>query len=254
MASPPSISGGRHLFTTVPKDILIDVLARVAIQSSSDLVSVKLTCKALLDASSDDYIYRNVAISQFPIIPWKINLPALSFLHRCKSSGNPEALFRQGIIDFFSSLQIESGFNNLMLAARSGHLESIYVCGILALCQKQEEEGMALLLSLEGGGSRLPEIVRHCRNRVKSVRGIIWVRNFMVRELNPGRRNNCGCGGNGLGLAALATPPSAASEEGWTTREDEELEFYAANRCRSCFWDHEAASFCNMLKFGTFNS
>ncbi|CAN1781215.1 hypothetical protein LINPERHAP1_LOCUS15374 [Linum perenne] len=86
MASQPSISGGRHLFTIVPKDILVDVLARVAIQSSSDLVSVKLTCKALLDTSSDDYIYRQVAISQFPTIPSKLNLPALSFLHHCKAS------------------------------------------------------------------------------------------------------------------------------------------------------------------------
>ncbi|CAN0920474.1 hypothetical protein LINGRAHAP2_LOCUS32062 [Linum grandiflorum] len=64
-----SISGGHHLVTSVPKDILVDVLARVAVRSSADLVSAKLTCKSLLDASADDYIYRHVAISEFPVIP-----------------------------------------------------------------------------------------------------------------------------------------------------------------------------------------
>ncbi|CAN0825664.1 Putative F-box protein At1g67623 [Linum grandiflorum] len=246
-----STSGGHHQVTSVPKDILVDVLARVAVRSSTDLVSAKLTCKTLLDASADDYIYRHVAISDFPVIPWKINLPASSFLDRCITSGNPEALFRQGMIDFFSLLQIESGLANLTSAARSGHLESVYVCGIVALCRGQQEEGMALLRSIDGGGgSRWPESVRYCRNRVKSVRGVMWVRNFMVGEHNPaGRRNNCdSCGGGGVAA------PAVRSEEGWATREDEQLEFYAANRCRSCFWDNEAASFRNMLRFGTFAS
>ncbi|CAN0861974.1 hypothetical protein LINGRAHAP2_LOCUS8353 [Linum grandiflorum] len=42
------------------------------------------------------------------------------------------------------------------------------------------------------------------------------------------------CGRGGVEVAA----PAAGSEERWATREDEQLEFYAANSCRSCFWDH----------------
>ncbi|CAN0837144.1 hypothetical protein LINGRAHAP2_LOCUS1712 [Linum grandiflorum] len=138
------------------------------------------------------------------------------------------------MIDFFSLLQLESGLANLTSAARSGHLESVYVYGIVALCRGQQEEGMAWLRSIDGGGgSRSPEIVRYCRNRVKLVRGVMWIKNFMVGENNPaGRRNNCdSCGGGGVEVAA----PAVGSEERWVTREDVQLEFYAANSCRSCF-------------------
>ncbi|CAI0460765.1 unnamed protein product [Linum tenue] len=250
MPTFPSAGDHHHLVAALPKDILVDVLARVASQSPADLVSAKLTCKALLEASGKNYIYRHVNIAEFPVISWKSDLSRVLFIDRCITSGNPEALFRRGLIEYLSTLEIDSGLRHLGSAARSGHPESVYIYGLLMLCQGQQEEGMALLRSLKGG-SRWLEMVRYCRERVSSVVRYRWVRNFTILagpEQNRGRICSC----RQERFAVLPSPESMGrGREGWASKEDAELDFYAINRCRSCFWNHEAAALCTMLRCGS---
>ena len=42
---------------------------------------------------------KNISIEKFPAIPWwQVKDEVSSFLKACKESGNPEALYRQGMV------------------------------------------------------------------------------------------------------------------------------------------------------------
>ncbi|KAL5827012.1 hypothetical protein ACOSQ3_018857 [Xanthoceras sorbifolium] len=95
--------------TFLPKDLLTQVLARVASSSVSDLFNLELSCKDLLLLGQDDCVFEHASMEKFSISP-------------CKESGNPEALYRQGMLEFFSLYKTSSGFQFLKTAAKKGHM------------------------------------------------------------------------------------------------------------------------------------
>ncbi|KVI05759.1 hypothetical protein Ccrd_015936 [Cynara cardunculus var. scolymus] len=88
----------RPVVGSLPGDLLIDVLARVASSSFTDLFNAKLSCRDFLGAAEDEYIFQHVSIDKFPVIHWfPPSDELLSFLNQCIDKGNPEAMFRQGM-------------------------------------------------------------------------------------------------------------------------------------------------------------
>ncbi|KAJ6757033.1 hypothetical protein OIU74_026315 [Salix koriyanagi] len=220
-----------EFFKGIPKDLLTEVLARVASTSFSDLFTAKLSCKEFLEAASENYILEHITIEKFPVIPWRISHGASSFLDRCKENGNPEALFRQGMVEFFSSKKPESGFQHLKNAAIKGHAEAKYICGIILVCHggQSKQEGIELLSSLKNCRSR-HRSVKECRNRIKGILQSMWIDkseagNGPEEPKNHGRTCNC----------------SKFTNRGWI--EEEEY-----TTCDYCVWDHEATLFCKILR------
>ncbi|GAB2297204.1 hypothetical protein Dimus_031317 [Dionaea muscipula] len=65
---------------------------------------------------------------------------------RCKECGNAEALYREGMVDYFSHMRIETGIENLKRAANKGHVEASYVYGIILICTERKfAQGRKLL-------------------------------------------------------------------------------------------------------------
>ncbi|KAF9669854.1 hypothetical protein SADUNF_Sadunf13G0007700 [Salix dunnii] len=224
-------TGSREFFKGFPKDLLTEVLARVASTSFSDLFTAKLSCKEFLEAASENYIHEHITIEKFPVIPWRISHGASSFLDRCKENGNPEALFRQGMVEFFSSKKPESGFQHLKNAARKGHAEAKYICGIILVCHggQFKQEGIELLTSLKNCRSRHRSI-KECRNKIKGILQSMWIDKSEAgigpeEPENHGRTCNC----------------SKFTNRGWI--EEEEY-----TTCDDCVWDHEATLFCKILR------
>ncbi|KAJ7979073.1 F-box protein [Quillaja saponaria] len=112
---------------SLPNELLQQVLARVAATSFSDIYNAKLSCKAFLGAAEDDFIFEHISMDKFPRNSWDPSNKVFSFLKRCLQSGNAEALYRKGMMDYFSDLQIESGRECLKRAAQKGHMEAKYV-------------------------------------------------------------------------------------------------------------------------------
>ncbi|KAK1576113.1 hypothetical protein Q3G72_011068 [Acer saccharum] len=140
---PNNKVGSRCNIKSLPKDLLTDVLARVASGSVADLFNVERSCKDLLEVGNDNYVLQHACMNSFYIAPdWHRSDKVSLFLRRCRESGNAEALFRQGMFEYFSLLETESGLVLLQRAAHKGHIEATYVVGIL-------------LLSLSRGDNRL---------------------------------------------------------------------------------------------------
>ncbi|XP_059633572.1 putative F-box protein At1g67623 isoform X2 [Cornus florida] len=213
-------------------DLLIEVLARVGSSSFTDLYNAKLCCREFLGAVEDDYILQKVSMDKFPIIPWTPSDELISFLNRCKESGNPEALYRQGLIEYFSSLRTESGLENLKRAAEKGHAEASYVYGIILVCKggQLKQEGLKLLNAVMSSKPRSLRI-KECRRRIKSIIWRMWIHNKMVPQQLPS------CNGTDCCIRKIQT---------WDP-EDEEID---AMNCDACRWNHEVISFCNMLHRG----
>ncbi|KAI3720388.1 hypothetical protein L6452_21304 [Arctium lappa] len=129
---------------SLPRDLLVDVLSRVASSSFTDLFNAKLCCKDYLEAAEDEYILQHISMDKFPIVYWvPPDDESLSFLTRCILKGNPEAIFRRGMMEYFSLTRAESGIDYLKTAAKKGHPEATY-----AYCMILLSEGDQSVLNL----------------------------------------------------------------------------------------------------------
>lgn len=56
------------LVKTLPNDLLVNIVAKVASRSMIDLCKIKLSCKEFLNASEDDYVYQHAAMDKFALV------------------------------------------------------------------------------------------------------------------------------------------------------------------------------------------
>lgn len=220
----------RPVLGSLPGDLLIDVLARVASSSFTDLFNAKLCCRDFLGAAEDEYIFQHVSIDKFPVIHWfPPSDELLSFLNQCINKGNPEAMFRQGMIEFFSLARIETGLEYLKRASEKGHVEATYVYGMILLSRggQSSQQGLNILNSMKVSRSKNLKI-RDCRAKIKAIIREMWINNSIslneVRCKCQERNNNNVC---------------------FVKRKFDEEEDVIG--CDACGWHREVISFCKMV-------
>ncbi|MED6106525.1 hypothetical protein PIB30_005517 [Stylosanthes scabra] len=128
---------------SLPKDLLVEIVASVASYSSNDLFNVKKSCKDLLDAGKNNYVYRRISLDKFSFIPWRrsSNTKKLAlFLKHCKENQNTENLYREGLRKCLENGNTEEGLKKLDMAAKEGHKEAKYVYGMILLCSSSMED------------------------------------------------------------------------------------------------------------------
>ncbi|KAL6983842.1 hypothetical protein U1Q18_017216 [Sarracenia purpurea var. burkii] len=184
-----------------------------------------------MGAAEDNYILQNVSIENFPVIQWFKCDEMDSFLNRCKENGNPEALYRQGMVEYFSYVRMESGLEHLKRAADKGHVEASYVYGIILLCMGGESsiQGLKHLNAMKRSSkSKNLRILKECRERIKTILRTMWVNNHLVHHET------------GFCCHAQTRAIEVESWEGRQYVEDDK-------GCEACIWDREVALFCDML-------
>ncbi|KAF9599947.1 hypothetical protein IFM89_001982 [Coptis chinensis] len=211
---------------TIPNDMISTIVAHVAKSSVADLFSLKQTCKMLYELGDDDFVLQQASLEKIPAVPWRLSDDAAYFLQRCQQTGNPEALFRLGMVEYFQNARLELGLAFLARAAYFGHVEACYVLGIVLICTDDHtrQEGMELLTIVEKckKGSR-------CRQRIKMILRDLWLNHtFHPRE-------------------PLCTDPGCSkavhmSRRGWARDDDEEFD------CEACKCDREVKLFCKGLR------
>ncbi|XP_057418877.1 putative F-box protein At1g67623 [Lotus japonicus] len=211
----------------LPRDLLVEVIAKVASDSFIDLHTIKTCWKDFLDATNDSYVWQRVSLDKFPLIHWS-NDKASWFLSRCRDSGNIESLFREGLREYFNcphgkmnSLEI------LKMAAQKGHKEAKYVYGMILLCSKNDElrkQGLENMRFL-----RKSKCVVSCRNKVKRLLDSMWKKNSpLERNHIPQCQFKSTCKG------------WRVKTGGWVLLNDEDDDI---SLCEYCRWDHELKSF-----------
>lgn len=213
---------------SLPYALLTEVIAQVASTSLVDLSYLKLSCKYFLQAASDDYVFEHASLEKFYVVWPMTNRYANLFLMRCKKSGNPEALYRQGMHDYFSLGLTNSGFKLLKLAADKNHPEATYVYTIIMLlcCGSQfKKRGFELLSSLKRTYG-----IRECRTKIRAgVINSLWIRNITVDRHGEYSAETCNC---------LRT-----RMRGW----DDGLDKFIGS-CESCLCVTEVNFFCDLLR------
>ncbi|KAL2339036.1 hypothetical protein Fmac_013482 [Flemingia macrophylla] len=165
----------------LPKELLVEIFAKVGTHSIVDLCMVKPCCKKFLDAAEDDHVYRHASTENFALmpLPWFTGEKESSFLKRCKESGNSEIAYREGMVQCFSSSSsVELGLQNLKRATMQHHPEAKYGYCMFLMCGEDEgerKEGFDLFCSLAAS-----TCVERCRKRVKSFVQSMWVRSIPV--------------------------------------------------------------------------
>ncbi|XP_061349138.1 putative F-box protein At1g67623 [Gastrolobium bilobum] len=243
--SVKGLSNKKHrcmFLEVLPNELLVEIIAKVASSSIVDLCRVKLTCKQFLHAAEDDYVYQHVSMDKFPLVPlaWFTNEKILSFFKRCRESKNLEILYRDGMVQYFKSMRVKSGLENLKKAALGGQDEAKYVyCMLLMMCcedQQERKHGFDLFYSL-----KTFNCVSRCRERVKSFIKSMWgINNLIVRnhKLSLCHSNTC-C--NSVRLQKLSRRWS------WLV-EDEDGDGDNGISCQYCDGNYELSLFCKMFK------
>lgn len=230
----------------LPRELLSELVAKVASDSFTDFMNLKLCSTQFLEITQDDYAYQNVSLHQFPLIRWLPNnthksyYHSSSFLNRCRECGNLDSLFREGMLQFFSFIQQE-GFQTLKMAAQKGHKESMYVVAMINLFGNfqdndgNKEEAMRFMRFL-----RKCKCVMKCRKRVRGCMRQIWMRNKnIVVGINNNKKFLCDYYGK------CEKESSWRCKRGnWELDNDEDDD---ENSCENCRWDRERKFFYELL-------
>lgn len=227
------------LSTTIkalPRELLVEIMAKVASASVLDLCKVKLSCKQFLHAAEDDYVYQHASMDKFALVPlpWFTREKETSFLKRCRESGNSEISYREGMVEYFSSLRVELGLEKLKKAALEGHEDSKYVRCMLLMSSEDGQErkhGLDLFRSL-----KTSTCVKRCRKRVKSFIGSMWVHNPLVPRNWDSLCHSSTCDGSGK-LHNVSTSLLV-----------EDADYSTIGSCEHCHGDYELSLFCKMFK------
>ncbi|XP_052290359.1 putative F-box protein At1g67623 [Citrus sinensis] len=214
----------RSIFS-LPDELLSEILARVGACSLDDLLNAGLSCKLFNEITFDKYVLRQASIEKIPAMPWHKNY---SFLEKCRDSGNPEALYKQGVVEFFSYSNLEAGVAYLDIATKSGHLGASYILGVIFLCKDDEDDDNE---SNQKGMQHLDKVYRakrlsQCRNKLQSITQTLWKNYYLKPKLNkcPSRKNH--------GLKV-----------GWPCEVDD-IELV----CETCRCHREVTFVCNILR------
>ncbi|KAG5011129.1 hypothetical protein AAZX31_07G229700 [Glycine max] len=216
---------------SLPKELQVEIFAKVATRSIFDHCMIKLCCKEFLHAAEDDYVYRHASMENFALVPlpWFTGNKESSFLKRCRESGNSEILYREGMLQYFTSSRVELGLKNLKEAALEGHDDAKYVYCMLLMCgedEGQRKQGFDLFCSLKESTS-----VIRCRKRVKS-----FVRSMWLKNKPNGKSSFCGSG-------TCDSERQKQLSKRWSSFEDKD----GGISCQRCGADHELGFFCNMF-------
>ncbi|KAL5712314.1 hypothetical protein ACHQM5_014501 [Ranunculus cassubicifolius] len=218
------------LTETIPKDVITTIAARVGSSSLPDLLNLKQSCKTFYELGGDNFVFQNVSMEKLPAIPWILSQDASYFLRRCQETENPEALYRLGMVEYFSNTRLELGQAFLARAAYLGHIEASYILGIILICTDSQSriQGIEHLNNVEihRTNSQDPGFSERRQKSLTLLRNM-WLNHFILLEQPICTNPNC---------------KKIEQRHGW----EEYWEF----SCEACKYEHEVNAFCRMLRSG----
>lgn len=229
-----------NIVKTLPNELLVEIIGKVASNSMADLCQMKLTCKDFLDASEDGYVYQHASMENFALIPlpWFTDEKETSFLRRCRENDNLEILYREGMVQYFSTSMVDLGFENLKKAALEGHHEAKYVYSMLLMANCEDDEGRELGFDLFGElrNSTCNRMVARCRKRVKSFIKSMWLKNHVVVQ----NMSSCCCSDTCGGTDKLKRHSTWSADE----VDNDGVGF----SCKYCDGNYELGLFANIFR------
>ncbi|KAG5630426.1 hypothetical protein H5410_002143 [Solanum commersonii] len=137
--------------------------------SFKNLMNVRLSSRVLNQVANEPFVYQKVTLDDFteyiwPCNPWLVVRKCTSFLEMCRALRNLEALYNQGVFDYFN----HSDPNTLGMinqAVDGGHIGASYALVIISIFRGSESmrEGLMFIANMRKMESRNSEDVdRSC--------------------------------------------------------------------------------------------
>ncbi|KAL0456849.1 UNVERIFIED_CONTAM: hypothetical protein Slati_1024100 [Sesamum latifolium] len=169
----------------IPRELLIEILSRIAKSSFTDIHNAKLSCKDFHEATEDTHVYRHMSLDDFPLVPWNpLSEKQQSFLTKCKECQNPEIMYRQGVLDYFTGKRPESALGHLQRASNANHIGALYVTCIILLFSGDDElkaAGVRSMAFLKKSNNVRRKLKEH-RDKLKNMLMRMWVENPALRR------------------------------------------------------------------------
>ncbi|KAG7587071.1 F-box-like domain superfamily [Arabidopsis thaliana x Arabidopsis arenosa] len=227
---------------SLPEDLLVEISSCVAASSLSEISNLRLVSKSFKRINNDGYILRRLSLNEIPLFPWFHNRVKFhNFFKSCRKNGNPEAIYRKGLVDYFhrnsSERQRDKGLNHIAKVANKGNQEEAqYVYGLILICLGGEtkQKGFKILSSLRKPlmSSTLEEMEKH-RKKIRDE--MWWCGEPMMRHLKRRYvRENCNCDGR--------TEMFFVKNSGWD-RYGKHNDMITSSACEICLWHHEVKLF-----------
>ncbi|XP_031101779.1 putative F-box protein At1g67623 [Ipomoea triloba] len=178
---------------SLPRELVVHVLGRVASHSLRDLLNAKLRCKSLLfyscrewnELGDDNLVYKHASLAKISIFRWKRETPENKrrrslFLQKCVDAGNLEALYRRGVVDYLQRKEQGYALGCLKKAANAGHVASKYAVCIISiyLGGEHKKDGISVLGRMKKSKQSRKE-VRQARWKLLDIIKMMWLRNFL---------------------------------------------------------------------------
>ncbi|KAK4403017.1 hypothetical protein Sango_1042400 [Sesamum angolense] len=142
-------STSSNTIENIPRELLIEILSRIAQTSFTDIHNVKLSCKDFHEAAEDTYVYRHMSLDNFPLL------------------------------DYFTGKRPKSALGHLQRALDANHIGALYVTCIILLFSGDDE--------LKACGMKKSKYVRgklkEDSDKLKSMLRLMWVENPALRRL-----------------------------------------------------------------------
>ncbi|ESQ27666.1 hypothetical protein EUTSA_v10019573mg [Eutrema salsugineum] len=235
---------------SLPEELLVEISSRVAASSFSDVHNLQLVSKTFQNYCNDGYVFQRVSFHGIPLFPWhRRNREKFSkFFKRCLRNGNPEALYRKGLIDYFHLDSAKEqghggGIEYLARAAEKGNQEARYVYGIILICLggKTKQKGFKILSSLIK--PLMSSTVKEVATLRKINRDIIlWRGGPMMRQLKGSYvREKCNCDGRTEMFLAKSCVSNGFDEDSNIITSSSSSS--SSSFCEICLWHHEVHLF-----------
>ncbi|ESQ37590.1 hypothetical protein EUTSA_v10002858mg [Eutrema salsugineum] len=117
-------------FTDLPKDLITEIVVKVANTSFADLVRVKTVSRSCNEITQTDGFFKKVNLL-FMHYPWKHRDVVSDFKNRCLDHENPSALFLFGAAEFFKFGKTGEGYAIILKAAKLGSSMRAQYCSTM---------------------------------------------------------------------------------------------------------------------------
>ncbi|KAG5601687.1 hypothetical protein H5410_033057 [Solanum commersonii] len=151
----------KNYIESLLRELLIDIVERIASYSLKDLMRVKL--RVLNPVANEPSVHQKVTLVYFPYCRWSIVQKATSFLEMCRASGNLEALHRKGVFDLFNHND-PTLLGMINEAADGGHIGTSYVLTIISIFNSGESiiEDLMFIANIKKNGATKSQKIPIC--------------------------------------------------------------------------------------------
>nr|GMD45390.1 putative F-box protein At1g67623 [Ipomoea batatas] len=216
---------------SLPHELLVHVLGRVASHSLRDLLNAKLSCREWNELGDDNLVYKHASLAKISIFRWKRETPENKrrrslFLQKCADAGNLEALYRRGVVDYLQRKEQGYALGCLKKAANAGHVASKYAVCIISiyLGGEHKKDGINVLGSMKKSKQSRKE-VRQARWKLLDIIKMMWLCNFMGVAPKP----------------ICCTKHRLCKKNGWGPIDSDDED--SGIECESCKCDFEISHF-----------